>query len=178
MGDPVWSWLTGDRHARFEELSPAFFQVSARQHGALGGAWTTEGRDAAALWSPPKHWKSTFRDIAGLLRPSARLFGGRTITALSVLGQIEKKHPREPHWYLAFIGTDPEMQGRGLGSALLRPVLDRCDREGMPAYLESSKEANVPFYQRHGFEVTDTHDFPDGPRMWLMWRQPQVPEAG
>ena len=88
---------------------------------------------------------------------------------------MEKKHPREPHWYLAVLGTDPQHQGKGHGSAVLEPVLDRCDLEGVPAYLESSKEANVPFYERHGFQVTDTHDFPKGPRIWLMWRDPRPP---
>jgi hypothetical protein len=52
------------------------------------------------------------------------------------------------------------------------PVLERCDREGEPAYLESSKEQNIPFYSRHGFEVTGQLDLPDGPSMWPMWREP------
>ncbi len=62
-------------------------------------------------------------------------------------------HPHEPHWYLATLGTAVEQQGKGVGGALLRPVLEHCDAEGLPCYLESSKERNVPFYRRHGFEV-------------------------
>ena len=52
------------------------------------------------------------------------------------------------------LGTDPIHQGKGIGSALLAPVLDRCDRDGIGAYLESSKQSNIAFYRRHRFEVT------------------------
>jgi GNAT superfamily N-acetyltransferase len=88
---------------------------------------------------------------------------------------VERHHPHVPHWYLAVLGTDPPRQGCGVGSSLLEPVLSRCDAEGLPAYLESSKERNVPFYARHGFEVTKTIDLPGGgPRLWLMWREPRA----
>ena len=78
-----------------------------------------------------------------------------------------------PHYYLSVLGTDPDQQGGGVGSALLGPVLDRCDADGIAAYLESSKESNVDFYIRHGFSVTDRIDLPDdGPALWFMWREP------
>ena len=63
-------------------------------------------------------------------------------------------HPRKPHWYLAVLGTDPSAQRSGIGAALIAPTLRRCDDEGLPAFLESSKEANLPFYQRHGGRST------------------------
>lgn len=82
--------------------------------------------------------------------------------------------PRQPHWYLATLGTAPERQGRGVGSTLLATVLDRLDEEGLPAYLESSKERNVAFYARHRFEVVRELVVPHGgPRLWLMWREPR-----
>ncbi|WP_143860746.1 GNAT family N-acetyltransferase, partial [Nocardia cerradoensis] len=65
-------------------------------------------------------------------------------------------HPREPHWYLAVLGTLPGVRGQGYGQALMRSRLDRCDAEGIPAYLESSKPQNVPYYERFGFDVTGT----------------------
>ena len=70
------------------------------------------------------------------------------------------------------LGTEPEQQGGGIGSALLDPVLRRCDSDGVAAYLESSKECNVDFYLRHGFTVTDCVDLPGGPPLWFMWREP------
>ena len=84
---------------------------------------------------------------------------------------MSRHHLREPHWYLAVLGTDPEAQRMGLASAVLAPVLERCDREGMPAYLESSKAANIPFYNKHGFEVVDELCVPGGPSLWPMVRR-------
>ena len=78
------------------------------------------------------------------------------------------------HWYLMVIGTDPAVRGAGLGQALMRSRLDRCDAEGAPAYLEATKPDLVPYYSRFGFDVTGKIDLPDGgPTMWLMWRQPR-----
>ena len=67
----------------------------------------------------------------------------------------------------------PDVRGGGFGHALMTSRLDKCDREGAPAYLESSKESNVPYYMRFGFEVTGELTIPDGgPTMWQMWRRP------
>jgi GNAT superfamily N-acetyltransferase len=72
------------------------------------------------------------------------------------------------------LGTDPAAQGQGVGAALLAPILARCDAEGIPAYLESSKDRNVPYYQRFGFEVTGEIQLRGGPKVWPMWRTPQA----
>jgi GNAT superfamily N-acetyltransferase len=70
------------------------------------------------------------------------------------------------------MGVEPDEQGRGLGSRVLQPVLDRCDVEQLPAYLEATAEGNVAFYERIGFEVRDTNQLGDGPALWLMVRRP------
>ena len=102
------------------------------------------------------------------------ILGRRLSAALQLVQMIEAKHPRQPHFYLGTIGTDPDHQGKGLGSAALSPVLERCDDEAIPAYLESSKEENLAFYHRHGFEVTGEVAVPDDAvRLWLMWREPR-----
>jgi predicted N-acetyltransferase YhbS len=88
------------------------------------------------------------------------------------LGQVEARHPDRPHLYLAVLGVDPGRQGDGVGSALIRPGLELCDREGLPAYLETGKERNLAFYGRHGFRVTEELTLPKGPPIWLMWRDP------
>jgi len=87
---------------------------------------------------------------------------------------VMRKHPRSPsHWYLYAIGTSSSSQGRGVGSALLRDMLDRIDEERLPAYLESSNIRNVPLYERHGFNVVEEIRLPGGgPAMWRMWREP------
>lgn len=88
--------------------------------------------------------------------------------------RAQSMHPEEPpHAYLAILGTDPAAQGRGLGSAMMAPVLEQCDRDGLGAYLESSKDQNIYFYARHGFRVTAERRLPRGPRLWPMWRDPR-----
>jgi GNAT superfamily N-acetyltransferase len=78
------------------------------------------------------------------------------------------------HEYLWMIGVAPERQGEGLGTVLIESVLDRCDREGLPAYLEASSARSRRLYERLGFEFTGTVlDLPDGPPMWPMWREPR-----
>ena len=102
---------------------------------------------------------------------------GRNLPRLMrVLNLIEGKHPKEPpSYYLAVLGTEPEFQGKGFGGALMQPVLSRCDRDRMAAYLESSKSRNVPFYERHGFKVVEEISVPNGgPPLWRMWREPQA----
>ena len=101
------------------------------------------------------------------------LGGARHVT--SVMDVIEKRHPHEPHWYLQAIGTDTAKQGKGFGGVVIRSGLAKADQAGMPAYLESSKETNVPIYQSFGFEVTGEITLPDGPTLWPMWRKAREP---
>ncbi|WP_214326577.1 GNAT family N-acetyltransferase [Nonomuraea sediminis] len=103
-----------------------------------------------------------------------RVFGRRLLTTARALGAVDARHPAEPHWYLAVLGTDPAAQGQGLGRALLESGLARSDATGLPAYLETTKEQNVPFYERFGFHVRDHLTLPtNGPHAWLMWRPAQ-----
>jgi GNAT superfamily N-acetyltransferase len=98
------------------------------------------------------------------------VLGRRSREIGAQLVRIERAHPREPHWYLAVLGTDPRRQHRGVGSALLAPILARCDADRVPAYLESSKRTNVPFYERHGFRVVGELAIQGGPVIWRMLR--------
>jgi predicted GNAT family N-acyltransferase len=61
---------------------------------------------------------------------------------------------------------------------LLREVLQRCDRDRTPAYLEATSPENVRLYRRHGFEVTGEICLPDGPSLWPMWRAPNPAQGG
>jgi ribosomal protein S18 acetylase RimI-like enzyme len=136
--------------------------------------WTTPELASAALWAPPQRWKTTPRQDLELARPMLhpRLLVRAPLIVKGLLG-LERRHPRTPpHWYLAVLGTDPAAQGQGFGSAVLGPVLQQCDADGVGAYLESSKERNIAFYARHGFRVTGELRLPRGPTMWAMWREP------
>jgi ribosomal protein S18 acetylase RimI-like enzyme len=83
--------------------------------------------------------------------------------ALEVVTTLEENRPEDPpHWYLGALGTHPDWQGRGIGTAQLIPVLARADAEQRDAYRESSKDRNVSYYRRFGFEVVDELTLPDG----------------
>ncbi|MGO9344480.1 MAG: GNAT family N-acetyltransferase [Acidimicrobiales bacterium] len=82
-----------------------------------------------------------------------------------------------PHWYLVLLGCDPAWQRQGHGSALLAPVLQRADEDGIPAYLETQKQENLPWYRRHGFEVVQEITARGCPRMWAMRRDPREPDS-
>jgi len=96
---------------------------------------------------------------------------GRSLKAVSA---IEKAHPRELHVYLFFVGVHQDYRGRGLGGALLGPMLERCDTQGIPAYLENSNPTNEAFYARLGFVQRGKIDLPKGaPPAMPMWREPR-----
>ena len=173
--DPLVEFLLPDGVASRERRLQTLFTMTMRSPLAKGHVYTAGDGCAAAVWKPPGAWQDTPADLARSLPLGVRALRGRAVRGLSFLLDVEKQHPKDPpHWYLAVLGTEPDSQGKGHGSALLRPILERCDTEGLPAYLESSKERNVPFYERHGFRVTREHDVKKGgPRLWLMWREPR-----
>ena len=175
--DPVWNWLFPEPSSRARK-SAQVFRAYLRDSLTVGEVYTTPDLSAASLWKPPGKWKLSNGAVLRSLPSLLRAFGTRLPASLEIERKVEAQHPRDPHWYLSVIGTDPVAQGKGIGAALIRQITDQCDREGIPAYLESSKEANVPYYERFGFKVTgDTQLGDDGPTIWFMWRDPQVPDA-
>jgi ribosomal protein S18 acetylase RimI-like enzyme len=176
LDDPVTSHIFRNK-ARREAGLRAFFGTQMRaDYLPFGGCYTTEGYSGSAIWAPAgKLLKTGLGGILTML-PVLPYVATNLPTTLRLLALMESKHPRQPHWYLASLGTAVEQQGKGVGSALMRPVLEHCDAEGIPCYLESSKERNVPFYRRHGFEVVEEVPLPgDGPMLWTMWREPTAP---
>ena len=98
--------------------------------------------------------------------------------AAALLREVERRHPADDHWYLALLATDPTRQGRGLGTALLGPILGRCDAEGQPAYTETQKEDNVAWYARSGFALIDEVHVRGTPTIWRLWRDPKPTADG
>ena len=169
--DPVTRWAYPAR--AIPRGVRKWHRIRVGQLLAHDEVWTTDDCAGAACWMPPDKWHGTGRELLGLL-PLLPLVRARLPVLLRGFTAVEAAHPaRPPHWYLAILGTDPARQGEGIGSALLQPILEECDRDEVAAYLESSKEANIAFYARHGFKVTGEIDLPRGPRLWSMWRDPR-----
>jgi predicted N-acetyltransferase YhbS len=165
--DPIATWSLPSERRRAGQLS-RFYRERLRTLLADELVFCDEDRRGAALWAAPDRWEVGAAEMARM-----RIVTRRTPVFLVGAMRVDRAHPREPHYYLASLGVAPEAQGNGVGSRLLGPMLERCDREGVPAYLESSRDRNVPFYERHGFRVTDELRLPlGGPTLWLMWREP------
>jgi GNAT superfamily N-acetyltransferase len=175
MDDPVAEWAFPQQHLREKALA-RFQELRLRQLLRDDEVWTSAEHTSAALWAPPGRWRTTLAEDLVFLRCFAhpRLAARAPVALAGWLG-LERGHPHDPpHYYLAVLGTDPASQGQGLGSALLHPVLEACDRDGVAAFLESSKERNIDFYARHGFRVTEEVRLLWGPPMWRMWRDPRA----
>jgi ribosomal protein S18 acetylase RimI-like enzyme len=162
-----FAWPSPLDYLQAMPLATREFAGSCFEHGT---AYVTADFSGAALWLPPgvepngEALAKTFRETAQREHLD---------DLLATFEKMEHSHPREPHWYLPQIGVDPTAQGRGLGAALMRHALARCDQERALAYLEASKPANVPFYQRHGFEVTGEIRVGAAPVITPMLRRPR-----
>lgn len=172
--DDLWSWLCPDDRRRRAHLGQLFAQL-IRRRVADGTTWTDDLLAGAAVWAPPGAWRTRPSEQTRMAIPLLRAVGAPLVLSrLSALARLEKLHPDEPHWYLEVLGAEPTLRGTGVGSALMTPVLERCDSDGVGAYLESSKQQNLAFYARFGFEVLDeVRLHPDGPPVWPMWRRPR-----
>jgi ribosomal protein S18 acetylase RimI-like enzyme len=173
--DPLFRALLPDDAHRRRALPNLFREWTRLLHIPFDAAWTTDDVSGGALWAPPGKWKIGLFDEAKMAPKMLGALGTRVIASLRVLSAIESRHPKDrpPHHYLRVLGCDPSRQGQGIGSRLLRPVLQACDAQREPAYLESSNEKNLPFYRRHGFETIDEVVTHLGPRVSLMWRDPK-----
>lgn len=194
-GDPLMAWIFDDPRTHVASLGVWWRHIAdAATASGTGHLWLL-GTGAAAIWYPPALGNADAGDTddtdAGtsdtgggtidtdeqeanaFVEMVAGLVGPRLGEVLDAFRAIQEAHPEEAHWYLAAVGTTPSLQGRGLGARLLAPVLDRCDHDGLPAYLESSSPRNVPFYLRLGFEITgELHVGDDPVVLTTMWRRP------
>jgi len=170
--DPVFEWWVADPRRR-RQLLPPFFEITVDLNHPHGGIYTTDPVPAAAaVWVPPGRQPAgeAAEEMVAAYIEAAEETAERLLAAFTLMEEV---HPTEPHAYLFLLATQPPWQSCGLGSALLREVLQRCDAEETPAYLEATTVGNQRLYHRHGFEVTGEIKLPDGPSMWPMWREPR-----
>jgi GNAT superfamily N-acetyltransferase len=170
VSDPVLLFLFPRRWRRDARMRRLFAVELAYQVFPNGRALTTDDFRGASLELAPGAETLTV-PLAGALG-ILRAFGPHLPRAARLQKFFELHHIKEPHYYIRYVGVAPSFQGRGLGSALLRPTLDRCDGEGVPAYLEASTERSAALYARLGFDHLGELQIPDGPRFWPMRRPP------
>ena len=175
--DPLFSWMAGappgaTLEPKVRVLFDTFLKLELARPEHL--VFSDEDGIGVAIWKAPNKWKMSNGDMFRALPAMIRALGIRTPRMVGAFNAIEKVHPKEEHYYLEVLGTRQDKQSTGVGSAVIRDMLDRCDAEGLPAYLESSNVRNVPFYARHGFVSTgEIVAGKDAPTVTAMWREPR-----
>lgn len=166
--DPIMRWMWPEPHEYLRNF-PALVRGFGGRAFENDTAHTTRDFLGGSLWLPP----GVTPDDEALERLFAETVEEPVRSEISsILEQMSESHPQEPHWHLAFIGVDPAHQGKGIGAALLRYALARIDEQGVHSYLESSSPANIPLYQRHGFEVMREIRVGGSPPVFPMLRVP------
>ena len=172
MGDqPVARWVTPDDVER-RRRGPGYFAIFAEYAVQYGEVYATSDPDngglaGVALWLP---FTAMIPPPADYDRRVKEAVGDGYDRVCVLDASLEERHPIEPHHYLAFLAVRPDMQDRGIGSALLERHHARLDAAGIPAYLEANHPRNRELYKRHGYKCGDAIQLPDGPPLWPMWR--------
>lgn len=175
--DPVMLYIFPEPHNRHARIA-AMFRLALKTYARDGLVESFTEGCAAAIWQPPNPDKPSFLEVflngleAVVKLRSAIQRGGRVESAMA------RAKPAQPYWYLAVLGTEPAhrgpwLQGHSRARRLMMSVLQRCDNDRSPAYLESSNADNLSFYKSFGFTITEEISLPDGPSLWGMWREPQ-----
>jgi ribosomal protein S18 acetylase RimI-like enzyme len=174
--DPFYSFLAGDAPERNQRMRDGWSGILRFGSAHLAETYTTDDHAGVALWIPPGHGGPSIVDSLRMMPAIGRLAGWRRLPKVtSAIGALEARHRHhapQPHFYLSALGVEPERQGEGVGTALMKPVLERCQADGIPAYLETATARNVLLYERLGFVVVEELTLPDTDvHGWLMLRR-------
>jgi ribosomal protein S18 acetylase RimI-like enzyme len=162
-----------------ERLLPEVYARMIRFGTLAGEVYTTADFEGVALWMPPgatwpreKMVASGMNEIATIIGPAAYQ---RYRDVVSREWQARERDMDDDCWYLFLLGVEPRLQHRGLGGALIRPVLERADAARVPCYLETENERNVAFYKKQGFDLIVNGEEADstGVRFWSFKRLPR-----
>jgi ribosomal protein S18 acetylase RimI-like enzyme len=169
VADPATRWVWPDPQKYLSHFS-SFAKAFGGKAFACESAHYVGNYSGAALWLPPNVHPDVDQLIE-LLQSSGSDEAKKD--GPEVFEKMSSYHPNEPHWYLPLLGVDPLHHGKGLGSALMQHAIVKCDQDNKFAYLESSNPKNIPFYERHGFELLGTIQVNTSPSIFPMLRKPR-----
>jgi len=177
-GYPWTDWVFPP-HDRAERLRASFALYLAASINTLGEVWTTEDHRSVAMWLAPGPKTLSDLESRRLDEQAAVLLGANGGSVAAADTAVDALHPAQPYWFLGTVGTRPDSRGLGLCAAVLSPVLQRCDREGLCAVLDTSTQSNVRLYSRLGFKTTAEIQPDHGaPHVWVMARTPRTGPTG
>ena len=172
--DPLVRW---PMRADIDPYEGVFIQLEplAKGYAEIGVLWESDGCAGVAAWLPPGMgdqaqalWEDTKSELGWV-------FDDDGVRYSALWDWMGEHVPDEPVWFLEIVGVDPAAQGKGVGSALIHHGIERSQADGNPAFLETSEERNVAYYERFGFRVVEEDDAPlGGPHVWFMRRDPVV----
>lgn len=173
--DPLLQYILPQEVSQREKVARKFSEINIRYAQSLNHIYTTPEIKGIAAWIPPNQYPLNFLKMLqlGLYKMPFQLGLGRFIKLLSLFSMFEKYHKQDmnqPHWYLLALGVSSAYQSQGIGSLLIKPILERADKENLPCYLETTTEQAVRFYQRNGFEIIRAEEKPV--KFWTMKREP------
>lgn len=161
--DPNYQYIMPNPEKRFSQIK-WWMEIMLRYGFKYGEVYVSSGIEGAAIWLGPNYPLVNDFQIArmGLICFPLKIGMSGLTRMLHVMNKWEQLHKQElaKHMYLMIVGVDPDFQGKGIGSALLAPVLAKADRDGLTCYLETVTERDVRFYQKNDFVIVN-HGFID-----------------
>lgn len=166
--DPACRWVWPDARTYLQAM-PKFAAAFGGKAFDHGSAYVADECRAAALWLPPGVHPDGDAVEAAI---GATIAPERVDEVGALFAQMDDYHPKDrPCWYLPLIAADPAYAGRGLGAAIMKQALLRCDEDGTVAYLESTNPRNISLYERHGFEIVGKIQAGSSPTIHPMIRE-------
>ena len=167
--DPVARWVY-PKASEYYRWFPGFIRAFAGRAIEDETVVSTPDHSGVALWLKP----NAEPDEDGLVMLIENSIpSDRQAELFEFIEKMGEGHPTEEHWYLPMIGVDVTQQNGGIGAGLMKTALDRSDRDGLPAYLESSNPRNISLYKRCGFEELGEIRTASSPSLVRMLRAPQ-----
>ena len=178
--DAFSRYVVPDPDERSDTL-PFLYEVGVRYGALFGEVYAARAAGdllGVAVWLPPGQHRASperiaaagFPELGELIDPEPL---ERFARLQAYVAEVHERDAPADHWYLTLVGVDPAHRRRGVGGALLRPVLARADHAGLSCYLETFAEENLAFYGRLGFAVvTAGTEQTSGVRFWTMRGDP------
>jgi GNAT superfamily N-acetyltransferase len=173
--DPAWAFILDKEYERLAaHFAGALFDLRVVSQNV----WVTDELAAVAMWDPPgkSDAVSAYADsVWARYRAIAGESASERLTRYN--DAVACASAAEPYWYLGVLATDPERQGEGLATAVLKPILGEANQLGIACCLETSTADNRRFYERRGFTQATEIVLPGGPTSWWLRRAPTAMTA-